>query len=47
LEFVYKKGIEAFNLLKFLSSQLLTFYPSYLTTHRPTDPVPPAKTFIY
>jgi hypothetical protein len=27
LEFIYEKGIEAFNLLNFLSSQLLSFSP--------------------
>jgi hypothetical protein len=35
LEFVYKMGIEAFNLLNFLSSQLLSFFPG-----------PPEKNFL-
>jgi len=38
LEFVYKKGIEAFNLLNFLPSHLLSFYPSFFSS--------PQKLFI-
>jgi hypothetical protein len=38
VEFVYKKGIEAFNLLNFLSSYLLNFF---------LFPLDPQKTFYY
>jgi hypothetical protein len=40
LEFVYKQGIEAFNLLNFLSSQLLSlFFPNLPSFHYSITPI--------